>query len=147
MTITLLKSAISPDPEADIGHHEFTYSLLPHEGDFVSGKVEENAWALNSPLQVLKGQRLANQSNAFSMPSNQVLNIDAVKRAEDSDDIIVRFHDHTGGRRIIELNPTFDYSGWREVNLLEEANDSTWQTGAVKLALAPYEIKTLEFKK
>lgn len=147
MTITLLKSAISPDPEADIGHHEFTYSLLPHEGDFVSGKVEENAWALNSPLQVLKGQKLANQSNAFTMPSNQVLNIDAVKRAEDGNNIIVRFHDHTGGRRTITLNPTFDYSGWREVNLLEEASDSTWKTGTVKLALAPYEIKTLEFKK
>ncbi|NIA30945.1 MAG: alpha-mannosidase, partial [Actinobacteria bacterium] len=28
--LTLIKSAIDPDPNADIGHHEFCYSLFPH---------------------------------------------------------------------------------------------------------------------
>ena len=32
MRLTLLKSGIEPDPNADHGHHEFIYSLLPHAG-------------------------------------------------------------------------------------------------------------------
>ncbi|MDT6979250.1 alpha-mannosidase [Levilactobacillus zymae] len=148
LSITLLKSAISPDPEADIGQHEFTYSLLPHEGNFVEGSVEENAWALNSPLQVVPGEEFVRQPSLFETPAGQVLNIDAVKKAEDSDHVIVRFHDHTGGHRVIKLAPTFECSGWREVNLLEESsNDEDWHDGPVELTVKPYEIKTLEFRK
>ena len=33
MRLTLIKSAIRPDPLADKGYHQFTYSLLPHAGD------------------------------------------------------------------------------------------------------------------
>ena len=32
--ISLLKGAIFPDASADIGQHRFTYSLLPHQGDW-----------------------------------------------------------------------------------------------------------------
>lgn len=148
LSITLLKSAISPDPESDIGQHQFTYSLLPHEGDFVTGKVEENAWSLNNPLQVIAGKSYESQSSLFKTPDDQVLNIDAIKKAEDSDHIIVRFHDHTGGQRIIKLTPAFKCSGWREVNLLEENSyKQDWKNGSVEITLKPYEIKTLEFKK
>lgn len=145
MTISLLKSAISPDPEQDIGKHSFTYSLLPHKGDFVSGQVEENAWALNSPLQVLSGKPF--DQNALFKINGSGINLDSVKKAEDRDSVIVRFHDYTGGTHPVELIPQFTNSGWREVNLLEEADDQQWSEEPVKLHVKPYEIKTLEFRK
>ena len=39
MRLTVLKGAMFPDPEADLGEHRFTYSLLPHSGDWRNGTV------------------------------------------------------------------------------------------------------------
>ena len=53
MRLTLLKSAIMPDPEADRGHHAFTYALLPHAGSLhEAGAVSQGA-RLNLPVQVV----------------------------------------------------------------------------------------------
>ena len=49
--ITLLKSGIEPDPNADQGHHEFTYSLLPHAGDWYAADTAREAYELNYPLR------------------------------------------------------------------------------------------------
>ena len=38
-----------PDPQADQGLHEFTYSLYPHRGDFRRGGVIREAYDLNCP--------------------------------------------------------------------------------------------------
>ena len=48
--LTLIKSAIDPDPTADQGHHEFVYSLFPHAGDWRTGRVVEEGYRLNYPL-------------------------------------------------------------------------------------------------
>jgi alpha-mannosidase len=34
LRLSLLRSPKSPDPEADQGHHHFSYSLFPHSGDW-----------------------------------------------------------------------------------------------------------------
>lgn len=34
LRLSLLRSPVRPDGQSDIGRHEFTYSLLPHGGDF-----------------------------------------------------------------------------------------------------------------
>ncbi len=49
MRLTLIKSGIEPDPQADQGRHVFTYSLLPHAGDWRQGGVAREAYALNYP--------------------------------------------------------------------------------------------------
>lgn len=148
MSLTLLKGAISPDPQADVGLHKFTYSILPHTGDFVKGGVEQSAWALNNPLVVQNGVQKGDAKSIFAIPEDQVIAVDAVKKAEDSNDLIIRFHDHTGGRRKIALKPLFECEGWREVNLMEDPDDENWsKDGTILLTLDPYEIKTLEFKR
>ena len=53
MRLTLLKSATSPDPEADQGEHAFTYSLYPHLGDWREGTVAQAA-SLNVPLHAVR---------------------------------------------------------------------------------------------
>lgn len=148
MSLTLLKGAISPDPQADVGIHKFTYSLLPHTGDFVQGKAEQAAWALNKPLSVQKGVQTSDVKALFAIPEGQEVAVDAVKKAEDSDNLIVRFHDHTGGRRQVSFTPEFNCAGWREVNLMEEADKPEWKKeNTVSVTLNPYEIKTIEFKR
>ncbi|MER3486844.1 MAG: hypothetical protein C4345_13595, partial [Chloroflexota bacterium] len=55
MTLSLVRGPIYPDPFADEGHHWFTYSLLPHTGDWVQAGVVFEAFALNSPLIAVPG--------------------------------------------------------------------------------------------
>ncbi len=53
MRLTLLKSGIYPDPEADQGYHEFSYALLPHQGDWRDGETVRHAYLFNMPASAL----------------------------------------------------------------------------------------------
>src|SRR5699024_3798795 len=56
MRLSLLKSPIHPDPYGDLGEHNFTYSLLPHENSWVEGNTVREAWQLNNPLTYKHGE-------------------------------------------------------------------------------------------
>ncbi len=53
LRLTLLRSPIWPDPEADQGDHEFTYALYPHVGTWQSAHTVRRSYELNLPLQVM----------------------------------------------------------------------------------------------
>ena len=55
LMLSLLRSPLYPDPLADEGEHHFTYSLLPHIGDWTESNVVNQAFGLNSPLTVTTG--------------------------------------------------------------------------------------------
>ena len=142
MRITLLKGGIYPDPTADIGQHEFTYSLLPHKGDFIEGRTVEEAWAINQPLSIVKGNKLI--KGLFKLHAEESVFIDAIKLAENGKGLILRVHDHLGSNRVLSLEPLFDCKEWNETNLLEK--DMTLPVdiqGNITFELNPYEIKTI----
>lgn len=142
MRITLLKGGIYPDSTADIGQHEFTYSLLPHKGDFVEGRTVEEAWAINQPLTVAKGNKWF--KGLFKLPSEESVYIDAVKLAEDGQGIIIRVHDHLGSKRTLSFEPLFNCTKWNETNLMEkDIIDPVEIQGNITFELNPYEIKTI----
>lgn len=143
MSITLLKGGIFPDPTADIGEHIFTYSILPHQCDFIEGGVVEAAWSLNSPIIAIQGN-IAHQT-LMEVKSEEVVVIDAIKKWEDGAGTIVRLHDHTGSNRSISLVPQFDYASWQEVNLMEKPCGEIMEkvNGKIQLELYPYEVKTI----
>ena len=53
LCLTLLRGPQYPDPQADRGLHRFTYSLLPHAGDFRTGDVIAEGYRLNLPLRCI----------------------------------------------------------------------------------------------
>lgn len=146
LRITLLKGAVYPDPTADIGHHEFTYSLLPHKGDFVEGKTHQEAWSLNQPLTVLAGNLDAYQT-LFELDTELPVCIDAIKQAENGEGIIIRIHDHLGSRRKIRINPLFSHEEWMETNLMEKPiEEGKSKDLPIEFTLLPFEIKTIRVK-
>lgn len=138
MRLTLLKSAIHPDPEQDQGRHTFTYALFPHTGDFVEGNVVQEAWILNNPLRVVSG-KMEGQP-LFTMEGQHVL-IDAVKRSEDGLHVVLRLHEYAGSRALISLKSAYPMLCWQECNLLEEPQ-SDWRYDDLEFQIKPYEIKT-----
>jgi alpha-mannosidase len=152
MRLTLLRGPVSPDPLGDLGLHRFTYSLLPHAGDWFEGGANRAAYELNNPLlAVVKASgaapKAANSERDFSLvqvePSNVV--VETVKRAEDSDGLIVRVYECANRRGPFNLKFAFPFRSAAEVNLLEEEQAAA-QIGSdgqsIQSFIAPFEIKS-----
>ncbi|WP_372630833.1 alpha-mannosidase [Cohnella sp.] len=143
MRLSLIKSAIEPDPDADRGRHVFTYALLPHQGDWYEGGTVKEAWALNNPLRTSPGAMNAASSSLLRVSSDRVM-IDAVKKAEDSDSLIVRLHDYSGMRDRVTLTSDLNVVSWQECDLLERPIDEPQAGHLVEFNLLPYEIRTFK---
>ncbi|GGF59935.1 alpha-mannosidase [Paenibacillus albidus] len=143
--LSLLKSAMYPDPQADRGVHSFKYALLPHKGDWVEGRTQQEAWMLNNPLSWLKGAAALSGKSLLKLDTEGVM-IDAVKKAEDGDDVIVRIHEWTGTRCHVQLTSDLPLTSWQECDLMENPEGEVFAGPAISLPLTPYEIKTFRVK-
>ncbi len=150
LRLTLIKSGIYPDPEADQGEHIFTYALLPHTGSFRNETVDE-AHALNYPLlsafaRKREPRKTPALPRAFALASvnDQGLVIDAIKRAEDGNGYIVRLYEAFNTRGSATLTLGFDVAEAFATNLLEEDPEPVAVTGGGDIAFSyrPHEIKT-----
>lgn len=147
MRLTLIKSALVPDPTADQGEHVFSYSLYPHEGDWYAGGTLQEAWHLNSPLLTLQGQSAEQAFSLFSVSARNVV-IDAIKPAEDGEGVIIRLHEYAGARGPVKLTSGLTDIAWRETDMLENplADDSRSGQGPIDFEIGPYEIKTFRIQ-
>ncbi|OBZ09490.1 alpha-mannosidase [Bacillus sp. FJAT-26390] len=141
LSLSLIKSANFPDPEQDIGLHQFTYSLLPHKGDWYEGGTVAAAWNLNNPLTSHPGTASHTPKSLFKLSADGVM-IDAVKKAEDEDMVIIRLHDYSGSRSEMTIESDLDIVSWQECNLMEKPIGELNLGPAIATAFTPYEIKT-----
>lgn len=171
LRITLLRSPTWPDPEADQGEHEITYSLYPHMHDWREGGAVEAAYAINRPLRLVQTGSGDAESTAdvcgwlmMSEPSGVV--IGALKRAEDGDGIIVRVYESCGNRcaarvRCVRTVPTVEECDLLERPLREGASPAfpLWRDSHVashdapllddegwQFNLRPFEIRTFRVR-
>src|SRR4051794_23162736 len=95
MRISLLRSTQMPDPAADIGHHRFAYAVLPHAGGWREAGVVAEAARFETPVRWARGHLEAGSWFAIDDPN---LVLDTVKRAEDSDGLVLRLYEAHGAR-------------------------------------------------
>ncbi|GAA0090657.1 alpha-mannosidase [Paraclostridium bifermentans] len=146
MRLTLLKSATHPDPVQDQGEQNFTYSLLPHSGDFIDGNTVKHAYELNQPLKSIKGMLKSEvKKQLFKFNDTNIL-VDAIKKAEDEDMIIIRFHEYSGSRQNVSIDSDYEITGWMETNLMEKPIENLRNENSINVVVNPYEIKTLMIK-
>ena len=145
LRISLLRSGKQPDHIQDVGEHVFTYSLLPHGGDFVEGGVVPSAFELNNPVLAVEGKEKIDAASFFTLDNPEV-EIDAVKKSEDGKHLVVRFHDFAGSRQKVTLKPGFAFSSWAEGDLRERRIEEPHTEEPVAMELHPYEIKTILFE-
>ncbi len=136
----------------DIGRHRFTYAVAGHKGTWRDAAVPTQAMALNQPL-------LAFQTTPHGGPlgpwvswlptgdSTATFDVRAVKKAEDSDEIVLRVQELVGqpGRATIAL--AVPIAGAREVTAAEESIRPLGVTnGRVSLDLGRYQSRTVAVK-
>lgn len=144
--LTLLKSATHPDPVQDQGEQNFTYSLLPHSGDFIDGNTVKHAYELNQPLRAIKGMLKSEVKKQLFKFNDANILVDAIKKAEDEDMIIIRFHEYSGSRQNISIDSDYEITGWMETNLMEKPIENLRNENSINVVVNPYEIKTLMIK-
>ena len=138
MRLSLLKSAKFPDTSADMGEHDFTYSFLPHTGRAQDGGVIEAANALNLPAQTMPGT--FTDIRRLVKVSDDGVQIDAVKKAEDEECLVVRMHECRGGRHRVRLSSDYCVQKIVPCNLLEEDTGCAQEGGAAEFVIKPFEI-------
>lgn len=137
--LTLLKSSKYPDTTADMGEHDFTYALYPHAGGPVEGGTIEESVSLNLPLAAVPGASKLSGRSIFRI-KGEGIHIDAVKKAEDEDCMILRFHECYGGTHTIAVTSDFAIKDFTPCNLLEESIDDTVNGDTITRTVKPFEI-------
>ncbi|HIQ06673.1 MAG TPA: alpha-mannosidase, partial [Anaerolineae bacterium] len=143
LSLTLLRATTAPDPQADRGHHTFTYAILPHPGDYRGGGVVQEGYALNVGLRSIStpgsGQEAVARS-FITVESDHVV-LETVKPAEDGDAVILRFYESQNRRGRVTIAGPFQSVA--ECNLMEEPREDVLvQNGRFSFEVRPFEIKS-----
>lgn len=151
ITLSLLKCATYPNPEADRGINEFTYSLFPHKGDWREGNVVQEAYKLNMPLEA---DKIAAHSGAladcFSLAhcDEENITIETIKKAEDDDSVIVRLYECYNKKTDAAVHFGFDFKKAYLCDLMEENICELPHDGkSIRIPVKNYEIITLKLQK
>ena len=148
--LTLLKSGIFPDPNADKGHHEFIYSLLPHEGDFREGGVIQEAYKLNRPVYIASTSLAAGTTRSLLSTDKENVFADTIKLAEDGDGFILRIHEEYGRRSTVAVDVSaLNIDTVIATDLCERPvadGDFSFKDGKIHASIKPYEILTFRMK-
>jgi alpha-mannosidase len=148
LRLSLLRSPEWPDPHADEGHHEFTYSLYPHAGGWKEALTIRRGYELNYklislPLEKHEGSLAAEHSFLQVQPDNVI--VTALKKAEDENVLIVRFYEWAGKDSEVTLQLPPGAESAAETDLMEKSIASaSLRNNEVTVHTKPYEIKTIK---
>ncbi len=146
--LTMLKSALYPNPDADKERHQFTYSIFPHTGSWKTAGTVDEAYALNNPpvcrFKETEGGKLPLTYSLVSCDAENVV-IEVTKEAEDSNALIVRLYEYFNRRTETTLRTARPMASACVCNMMEEEDQPlTPEQNTLSLKLRPYEIKTLK---
>jgi alpha-mannosidase len=135
----------------DLGHHAFVYGLAGHAGDWRQGQTDWQAQRLNAPLLAFEtaphAGPLGRRFGLLGVSQSRV-RILAVKRAEQSDEIVVRAVE-LDGRPATGVRFTFasPIAGAREVNGVESpVGDVPVVKGELVADFTPFQVRSFAVK-
>ena len=145
ISLSLLRAPKHPDFEADMGEHDFIYSIFPHTGDIADSKVCEEAAILNRKPYL--AENFAAPKN-YDMPCRIIsdgVSLEIIKKAEKSNDRIIRLVEFKGRKSEAELHFAKNISNASYTNLIEWENGEPikLENNTAKITLKPYEIVTI----
>jgi len=151
LRLSLLRSPVDPDPEADQGEHEFTYALYPHAGAWQQAHVVRQGLQLNVPLLAVPTSAHAGPLpatySALCADRPHVV-VDTLKKAEDGDDLILRVYEAHGARGRLNLSIDLPLAKAFECNGLEEdLAPADWSDGALHFDMRPWQLRSFRLRR
>ena len=156
LRLTLLRTPSCKDYDhqanMDLGPNKFTYALLPHEGGW-SEQTQMQAGQLNQPLVAFvapKHPGTLGRRLAFASLSTDKVAVKALKKAEDTDELIVRVYEWTGqDQQDVRLSFPVPIVSAREVSGIEkEIPNGQWSmdNGSLVFDIGHYQPKTFAIR-
>ncbi|HVF68084.1 MAG TPA: glycoside hydrolase family 38 C-terminal domain-containing protein [Pyrinomonadaceae bacterium] len=135
----------------DWGRHEFVYGLAGHAGDWRAGGTDWHAQRLNQPLIAFESPSHAGSlGKSFSLlgVSDGRVRVLALKKAEESDEVVVRLVELDGREaKNVRLHFAAPVASAREVNGREEPSGPAKVSGGdVVTDFGPYQLRTFALK-
>jgi alpha-mannosidase len=115
--ISLVRGPMFPDMLADEGRHQFTYSLLAHDGRWWSNEVQAEADLVLDPPRFVPANVGDTPTVRPLAWSGQPLRVHALKPAEDGEGYVLRVSERSGSRGAVNVTGG---TGMTRVNGLEE---------------------------
>jgi alpha-mannosidase len=139
----------------DHGHHEFVYGLTGHAGDWRSGQTDNQGLRLNQELVAFQTTgHPGSLGRRFSLlkVSNPRVRVMALKKAEESNEVIVRLVELDGrGQSDVHVSFAAMVNGVREVNgqelpLTTGSTDARVTKGELVTSFSAYQPRTFAVK-
>lgn len=130
-----------------LGSHRFQFAVMGHAGDWRAGRSSWTAARLNQPLQAFAAAAHPGplgKTFAFLTTDSPNVMVKAVKKAEASDEVVVRLQELTGRPQTVQLAGAAPIVAARELTGAEEPLGAlTPAGGKLTLKLTPYQPRTL----
>ena len=145
LRLSLLRSPTWPDPEADRGHHQFSYSLYPHAGDWKQALSVRRGYEFNYKLRASQVEahegNLPSQHSFVGIAGDNVV-LTALKKAEDSDALLLRLYEWAGKTADVQISLPQGASAASLTDLMEKAESAKLSVAnnQVTIPVHPYEI-------
>jgi alpha-mannosidase len=135
----------------DIGHHEFVYGIAGHAGGWRDGQTDWQGQRVNDPLMAFETSKHAGalgQEFSLLKVSNPRIRVLALKKAEESDEIIVRMVELDGRpQQNVRVSFAAPVSAAHEVNGQEQpTGPATVTDGALVTSFSAYQPRTFAVK-
>lgn len=106
LRLTLLRSSYDPDPLPELGPHTIRFALYPHAGDWSTSDATRVGYDFNLPVNAVSttwqsGSLPGRKGFAELLTPNAMLS--GMKKAEDSDALIVRLYEMEGKATTAQL--------------------------------------------
>ena len=139
--------------QQDLGHHVFTYSLIGHQGQLDEPEAVRQAALLNSPLKTFRADRHKGglgRTFSFVKSDNGNVLVRALKRAEVSDEYIVRVYE-IGGKAAQTAQLTFasDVVAAVQADGTEKTladGEAPFSGNTLSVSINPYGVRTYKVK-
>lgn len=144
MRLTLIKSGIMPNPEADKEMHYFTYSLLSHEGDFLTGHTHQEGYKLNVPVYSTWGKGMKREigTSLVTVDKENII-LETVKEAQNKQGMIIRLYEYAKGTTTAHIKWQKEDVKVYECDLMENIlREVPVANGVFEVTFTPFEIKT-----
>lgn len=150
--LSLIKSGMYPNPEADLGEHQAIYSVYPHRGSWQEAETVKEAYLLNNPMHLKKPQ---NEFTVQDLPDSyspaichsRNIILETHKKSEINSNEILRYYEFENKRTemVVQL-PSEAKEIWL-CNLLEERKELiNKNTMEFEYTILPFEIITFEIE-
>lgn len=141
LSVSLLRGPEYPDPEADIGTHNFSIVLYPHSGHYSNSRVVETAsMVVNKPV-MLNGYCCDRQW--ISIDNTSAVQLETIKLAENKKGYILRLNEKKGSTQVVKIKLSIEKYAVYSCNLLEELQEEIPARGQTFSAVfSPCQIRS-----